>query len=61
MLELVCIEKSSFLKRLQFDIPSEVGVIKRPFVIDEPGTAGRSGQIERIKTIAFDFFKLRNN
>jgi len=45
-------EKSIFLRRLQFGIPSEVGVIKRPFVIDEFGVTGRSGQGATIETMA---------
>lgn len=52
---------SLLLNGLQSDIPSEVGVIKRPFVIDEVGMTGRTGQRVRIGMIAFGIFKRRND
>jgi len=54
-------EKSSILKSLQFEIPSEARVIKRPFVIDEVGIVGRSGQTARRSAITLKIFKGRRN
>jgi len=61
ILGLTDLEKSSILKRLQFEIPSDFGVITRPFVIDEVGMTGRSGQTARIEIIALNFLKWRND
>ncbi len=53
MLGLIDIEKSSWLKKIQFEIPSEARVIKRPFVIGEVGITGLSGQTPRMNVIAW--------
>ncbi len=45
------IEKSSLLHGLQFEIPLEIGVIKRPSVIEEVGITGLSGQTVKTNMI----------